>query len=386
MTGQHDIVFITGEVSGDRHAAPVVEELCRRGLTVTGIGGERMAAAGAEIVAGSTHWGAMGVPEALRKYPYLRLQERKVQRLLRTWRPTLVVLVDFGAFNVRVARYLRKHDLSRILYYFPPGSWRQTPRDWSPLAAITDCIATPFARNAEFLTASGANAHWVGHPVIDALQPPVDRGPHKTRLGLNEADTVVGVLPGSRNAERRLIGPLMLGAMRILRENIPSVQFLWSPFPGSARIGEPIQREAKALGGVTVVDESHDIMRAGDLLLTAMGTATLEAAAALTPMVTTYEGSTPAKWIAARLLRQAQPLYAMPNLMLGREAVPEVVPATASDRVTAERIAAPALDLVNDSRRRRAMTEDLREVRAMLGDPGVASRTADLVEALLADA
>ena len=375
------IFFITGEVSGDRHAAPVVAELRRRGCAVSGVGGPRMAGAGATLLSDSTGWGAMGVPEAARKLPRLLVQSRLLLRHIRRLDPDVVALVDFGYFNSRMARHLTNMGM-RVLYYFPPGSWRQEPRDWSGLAAITDCIATPFARNAEHLRASGANAHWVGHPVVDAIEPAADRRALRAQLGLPDGEPLIGILPGSRVMERRLLGPPMLDAASIIRQTFPRARFLWSDMPHLGAVEDRLQLRAQAAGGVTTVGESHDILRAGDLVLTAMGTATLEAAAALTPMVAIYDGSTAAKWIAIRALRQQQPFYAMPNILLGRELVPEVVPRTVRERVSAERIASAALELLGDPARMETTREGLGEVRAMLGEPGAAIRTAELIDRL----
>jgi len=379
MADAREIFFVTGEVSGDRHAAPVVGKLRARGMSVSGVGGEGMRAAGAKLIADSTHWGVMGVPQALRRLPALLIRERWLQAALRRLRPPIVVLVDFGAFNVRLARYLRKTRLSRVFYYFPPGSWRQEPRDWSSLAALTDCIATPFAKNAEHLAASGANAHWVGHPIVDTLAPVADRAALRAELGLRQKPPVVGVLPGSRQAERRTIGPLMVRAMRTILDTMPECGFLWSCLPHTNHTDDRLLARLSQDVRIARVDDSRDIIRASDLLLATMGTATLEAAAALTPMVTTYDASFVAKWIAARLLKQQQAFYSMPNLMLGRPAVPEVVPLGPADRITAQRIARPALALLRDGAARKAMQADLGLVRDLLGRPGVAARTADLI-------
>ena len=382
MTSQPEVFFITGEVSGDRHAAPVVEELRARGFRVSGAGGQRMRAAGAELVADSTIWGAMGVPEAIRKLPALYLRTRALLREIQRRTPAVVALVDFGFFNVRMAKYLSRLGNVKILYYFPPGSWRQEPRDWSRLAAITDCIATPFARNAEHLNASGANAHWVGHPAIDFLQPVADRPALRAQLGLPDGRPVIGILAGSRPAERRILGPVLLDAAQIIKHALPEAAFLWSSSSQATRMERRLAARAQALNCITPVQESHSILRASDLALVAMGTATLEAAAALTPVVTTYDASLLSKWIAVRVLKQQQRFYSMPNLLLGREVVPEIVPTNARERITAENVATAALAIIRDQDCLRRMRCDLDEVRGMLGSPGVAKRTADLIAAM----
>jgi lipid-A-disaccharide synthase len=374
--------FVTGEASGDRHAAPVAAELLGRGWRVDGVGGPWMKAAGVALVQDSTHWGAMGVPESARKAPGLYVRSRLLLLHIRRLAPDVVVLVDFGFFNVRLARLLRRFTRARIFYYFPPGSWRQQPRDWSRLAALADCIATPFARNAEFLTASGAHAHWVGHPVVDSLEPVADRAAFREANGLPRGEPVIGLLAGSRRMERQWLGPVMLDAAARLRARFPAARFAWSSFPRLGALEARLARQAAATGYIDLVEDGYALLRGCDLVLVAMGTATLEAAAAVTPMVTAYDGPALGKWLAVRVLRQTQPFYAMPNILLGRLAVPEIVPADYRDRITGERLAGAAEALLADRGRLEAMRQDLRQVRAALGEPGVARRTAELIETL----
>ena len=374
-----DIFFITGEASGDRHAAPVAAALRARGWHVVGAGGPQMAQAGAEIVADSLLWGAMGVPDSLRKFPYLWVQSRMLLRQVIRRRPAVVVLVDFGTFNSRMALYLRRLGWPRIFHYFPPGSWRQEPRDWSRFSALTDRVATPFARNAEFLRASGIDAHWVGHPAVDALQPVAHRIRLRRELGWPAEGPVVGILPGSRIMERQVLGPRFLQAAELIRQRLPQATFVWSSFPRIGRLERRLQARARAMGIEVFEEESHRILQACDLLLVAMGTVTVEAAAALTPMVCAYDGSRLAKWIAGRLLHQAQRFYAMPNLLLGGEAVPEIVPRTPAEAITAQALAEAALGVLEDPQRRAQMICQLRQVRELLGPPGVAKRVAELI-------
>jgi lipid-A-disaccharide synthase len=374
-----DIFFITGEASGDLHAAPVAAALRAQGWHVVGAGGPQMAQAGAEIVADSLLWGAMGVPDSLRKFPYLWVQSRMLLRQVIRRRPAVVVLVDFGTFNSRMALYLRRLGWPRIFHYFPPGSWRQEPRDWSRFAALTDRVATPFARNAEFLRASGIDAHWVGHPAVDALQPVADRIRLRRELGWPAEGPVVGILPGSRIMERQVLGPRFLQAAELIRQRLPQATFVWSAFPRIGRLERRLQARARAMGIEVFEEESHRILQACDLLLVAMGTVTVEAAAALTPMVCAYDGSRLAKWIAGRLLHQAQRFYAMPNLLLGGEAVPEIVPRTPAEAITAQALAEAALGVLEDPQRRAQMICQLRQVRELLGPPGVAKRVAELI-------
>jgi len=183
--------------------------------------------------------------------------------------------------------------------------------------------------------------------------------------------------------ERHVLGPRLLRAAQVIHEALPESRCLWSALPALGGVEQRLRRRVDVAGYFAAVSESHDILRASDLVLVAMGTATLEAAAALTPMVTVYDGPVVAKWIAARVLHQQREFYAMPNILLGRAAVPELVPRAVRERPTGEEIAAAALGILQDEAWLAAMRSDLAQVRGLLGEPGVAQRTADLIAGMV---
>jgi lipid-A-disaccharide synthase len=373
-----EILFVVGEPSGDLHAAQLAEELRRRGdFRLTGAGGPRMRAAGVKTDFDSSRWGAIGVADALRKVPALYLRKLDLLRLLRRRRPALLIYMDFGAFNVRLARAVRQLPFRQpTMYYFPPASWDRSARDRSPLAALVDVVATPFPWSEQLLRQDGVPAHFVGHPVLDRLAPAADQAGLRRDLGLPPAAHYLGLLPGSRPVERRLLGPQMLRAAReLIRDG--GYHFLWSSPPGAA--AKPDVPDPSLAGHLTVIRESADIFRAADLVLTSFGTATLEAAAALCPMLTMYRG-TWAMRLQYRLMRIPTAYYAMPNIILQRELVPELI----QDEATGPRLAARVRELIAAPEALSAMRDGLREVRLSLGEPGAARRTADLVLQALA--
>ncbi|MEN6640874.1 MAG: hypothetical protein ABFE08_00365 [Armatimonadia bacterium] len=374
-----EIFFVVGEPSGDLHSALLAGELLKRGsFRLTGAGGDKMRQAGVVTDFDSGGWGAIGVPEALRKIPGLYLAKLRLLRLLRERRPALLVLVDCGAFNVRLARAVRQFPWHQpIMYYFPPSSWDQSERDRSPLAAITDVVATPFPWSETLLRKDGINAHFIGHPVVDRIQPVQDKPQFRRELGLPEAEHYVGLLPGSRKVERTLLGPQMLEAARRLIAT-GQYHFLWSSPPAKQAGADHLPADLQ--DHITVIGESASIFRASDLVLTSFGTATLEAAAALTPMLTMYRG-TLAMRLQYRLMSFSTKYYAMPNIIAQRELVPELIQDEASGPALASRIA----ELFAEPERLAEITEGLRDVRAQLGPPGAAGRAADLVVAAVSE-
>ena len=370
-----DIFMVAGEPSGDLSAALVAEQLAGRpGLRLRGATGSAMRAAGVQADFASDRWGTVGLAHSLVCSPYLAGRKLAVRRRLREEPPAVLVPVDFGAFNVRLIREARREIPGlRVLYYFPPSSWNPRVRDRSWLAPLVDLVATPFAHSAQLLRDSGVPAVWVGHPVLDRLVPVTDRAGFRREQGLPEGAPVIGLLPGSRLLERHCLGPVLVRTIRRLRAQLPEAGFLWSVLPGRALDRNDLA--AAALPGVQIVTDSSLIMQGAELVITAMGTATLEAAAAGCLPIAVYRG-TGAMWLQWKLLGVGTRLFAMPNILLGEKVVPELV----EGHATSARISGAALDLLQDPARQAEIRAALSRVRAVLGTPGASRRTADLIE------
>jgi lipid-A-disaccharide synthase len=372
------IFFLTGEPSADLHVSLLATELLRRGdYRLTGTGGALMRQAGVQTDFDSTNWGTMGIVQALKRLPEAVVVRGRLLRLLRQRRPDLIVMVDFGGFNMHIGRHVRRFPWHvPILYYFPPKSWDKSEWDRSRLGHVADVVATPFSWSETLLRKDGIDAHWVGHPVVDRVQPVADQQALRRGLGLPAAERYVGFLPGSRRPERALIGPHMIGAaLRQLADG--GYHFLWSPGPAGTVDRVPIPPQLRP--HLTVVERSVDLLQAADLTITSFGTTTLEATAGETPIIGMYRG-TALETLAFLMMRLPTKLYAMPNIILGYEAVPELV-LRQSD---AERLANCARRLFADPEALTKMKQELRRARQELGPPGAIGRTADLVEATLA--
>ncbi|MFN5193439.1 MAG: lipid-A-disaccharide synthase, partial [Cyanobacteriota bacterium] len=212
------LLVSTGEVSGDLQGGLLItallEEAQRRQLPleVVGLGGDRMRAAGAHLIADTLALGAIGLVEALPLVlPTLRLQNR-----LRRWlaRHPLdgAVLIDYMGANVPLGRRLRRrHPQLPILYYIAPQEWafRLGEEGTTRLIAFSDRILAIFPEEASFYASRGAQVTWVGHPLIDTIGTPPDRRQARRRLGLEAEVPLLLLLPASRRQELRyLLGPM----------------------------------------------------------------------------------------------------------------------------------------------------------------------------------
>lgn len=396
-----NLMLVCGEPSGDLHASELVAALKEMAdVDVLAAGGPRLAAAGAHVAWDSTDWGAIGVPDALLKLPvYLRAM-RELVRVIETRTDLhMLILVDFGAFNLRLAAHVRRRRPTLpIFYYFPPASWDRRRRYWSQLLRLSDYIATPFPWNAAILAAQGATVRWVGHPAVDRISPPADRGAEKKRLGVSPDRIVVGLFPGSRRLERDLLGPVFLEAGRILRQRLPKVEVFWSQPPGTVDgastklpVGGrglcsmllsylPGRGDDASLGVGTwrsyarPIADPAALLRAADVALTCFGTITLEAALADCPIVSSFRGTLPMK-IQYRLMRIPTPYYSMPNIVVGEPVVPEIY----GDAATPTALAHAAYKLLTVESERERILAAYARVREEMGPPGAARRAAEMV-------
>jgi len=297
-------------------------------------------------------------------------------RLLSARRPDLLILVDFPDFNLLLAR--RAHRLGiPVLYFISPQVWAWRRGRVRTLARLVRRLVVIFPFEEEFYRRWGVEALYVGHPLVDRLSPPPSKEASRRRLGLEQAACVVGLLPGSRIGEITRHLPLLVeaaGRLMTDREGLRVIVAAADGIPldliGSYLTQSPCS--AKVVQG-----RAHEVMAASDLILAASGTATLEAAVIGTPMVVVYRLAFPS-WLLARVLVRV-PFVAMPNVVAGREIVPELI----QFRATPDRIAAAARRLLDSPAASRAMQGGLHEVRARFGPPGAAGRTADAILNLL---
>lgn len=362
------LFVVAGEVSGDMHAAQLVAELLRRdpAIAVVGFGGPRMAASGVQVLEDSTSWGVIGhVEPLLHLRAYLRRLGR-VEAAIRRRGPDVLVLVDFAAFNLRLAE--RLHGAVPVAYYFPPMvSIRRGDRA-RKVTRLRMRLLVTLRPEATAFEAAGGDVVFVGHPVVDVAQRAPDRGEARRRLGLGDGRPVLGLLPGSRLQEVHVHLPILLeAAARILRR-VPEIQVV---LPVPAEFGPAAEAYARASRvPVRITPDVYEAMRSATVLVAAAGTATLEAAVLGVPTVAVYRLPWLSWVIANRVVRIRR--AALPNILAGREIVPELL----QDRMTPGAVADTVVGLLHDPARREVMRRELLQIARDLGEPGAAGRAA----------
>jgi lipid-A-disaccharide synthase len=361
------LFIVAGESSGDLHGSALTRALLRRepGLAIKALGGPLMQRAGAELVADLTSHAVVGLIEGVRNVSRIYTTYRRVVKVLKTDRPDAVVLIDYPEFNLRLARQASKLGIP-VVYYISPQVWAW--RQWrvKTIEKYVDKMLVIFPFEEDFYRKYGVQAEFVGHPLVGMLKGVPDKQTARTDLGLPPDELVIGLLPGSRKKEIQAIFPTLLRAAEIINATLERpITFVCARAPAlDERLVE------KYLSGTdlnlrVVGDDTYRVMRSADLLLTASGTATVEAMILGTPMIVVYSVSLFTWVLFIRLIKVDH--YAMANIIAGKEIVPEFVQWGASP----ERIAREAVSLIQDGRMPR-MAAELARATAVLRMPRAA--------------
>ncbi|MGB7219509.1 MAG: lipid-A-disaccharide synthase [Vicinamibacterales bacterium] len=368
------LLLSCGEPSGDLYAGALVRELraLDPDVTVRGLGGPQFGAAGGRLLDDYRGLAVTGLTEAIAKLPRSYATLRRLVASARAERPDALVVIDFPDFNVPLARRVKRLGIP-VVYYIGPQIWAWRPGRLKTIREIADRVLVIFPFEEAIYRAGGVPVEFVGHPLIDLVQPSASRQPFLLGHGLTPDASTVAVFPGSRPNEVARILPDLVEASRLIRGRVPAAQFVVARAPGlDDRLFDVVGRQG--LERVAVVEgESDAVLASADVALTASGTATVQAALHDVPMVVVYRLSPITYQIGRRLVTVES--IGMVNLIAGEQIVPELV----QDAFTPEAVALEAVSLLTDANRAAKVRAGLARVREKLGGPGASRRAAEAI-------
>ena len=362
-----------GEPSGDLYAGALAREILRLdpSTVVTGLGGDRLREAGARLVG---HFGGLSVTGLLEVARLLPRAGGTYRRLLAdadAARPDVFVAIDFPDFNFILARALKRRGIP-IVYYISPQLWAWRRGRMRTMKRLADKVLVIFPFEEPMYRDVGVPVEWVRHPLLDLMREPEPREAFLRRHGLDPAQPVVALLPGSRRNEVLQILPDLVRAVPLIRARVPAVQIVVARAPHLADdLFAPLAALAAGAARPVVVDgQADDVLAAADVALVASGTVTVQAALHTCPMVVVYR-------LSPLTYRLGKPFvhvdtYAMANLVAGRRVVPELI----QDDFTPAAVAAEALGVLTDRAHAADVRRALSEVRGRLGGSGASRRAA----------
>jgi lipid-A-disaccharide synthase len=371
-------MLVVGEASGDIHGAQLVEALLQRdpGLLLFGVAGERLRRLRFEALIDVSELSGMGLTELAGHLRSLWAAYQILRRALRERRPNLLVLIDFPDFNLRLAKYAKRLGIP-VLYYISPQIWAWRKGRVRQVARWVDRMAVVFPFEAAFYESHGVKVSFVGHPLLDTVRTSEPREELLAGLALDAQKPVIALLPGSRRREVAYHLPVMLRAAAELRRE-RQLQFLC--IRASTVDRSVLESACKASGiDIRIIERSrYDAMNAADLVWTASGTATLETALLLRPMIVVYRLSWITYWLARLLVRVEH--VGMVNLMAGERVVPELI----QGELKARRLMEESRRILDRPDIRAGIVEKLAKLKDNLGSPGAAGRVADMAIAMMA--
>jgi len=365
------ILISAGEASGEMYGAQLIEALRRRDPSATffGAGGERMRAAGCEIVVDAKDLAVVGITEIVSHLPKILGLYKKLIRAADERRPDVAVVIDSPAFNWRVARQMRKRGIP-VVYYVCPQFWAWRQGRVKLLRDYVNKALVIFPFEEKFYRDRGVDATFVGHPLADLPMPDVTREQFAIRYGLDPNKPWLALLPGSRRKEFRLNLQTMLEAAKKLGGDfqfvLPVASTLDAQWVHDQALRSGKSASARIMPFIALTNDARASLRLSRAAIVASGTATVEAALMETPFVMVYRVS-PLTYALGKP-RIKVPYFAMVNLIAGEEIVPELV----QHKFTAENIVAELGKIIPEGPLRECMLTKLASVRAALRFDGAA--------------
>jgi lipid-A-disaccharide synthase len=377
------VLLVAGEPSGDRHGAAHARALRARpeleGVALEGVAGPLMREAGVTALVPMEQLAVVGIVEVLAHLPAILAARRALDARLADGATRLLVPIDYPGFNLPLAAAAHRRGVP-VLYYIAPQVWAWGKDRLPKMARTVDRLAAVFPFEEPLYANAGIPTTYVGHPLMESLDPPGTRNAFLEQLGWREDARWLALLPGSRDGELARLADPLLGAAQLLLAARPEARIVVAAASPAHRERLEARRRVRGLDGerVRVVEgRTREALAFARAAVVASGTATLECAALGTPLVAVYRLSAPTYWLARRLVKLER--FALCNIVAGEDVAPELL----QSEVTPARILDALLPLWDDGAARALALARAGRVRGKLGAPGASARTAALAAGML---
>jgi lipid-A-disaccharide synthase len=372
------VFIIAGEASGDVHGAHLVKAMAAAdsSLSFRGGGGRELREAGVQLLWDAAEVAVVGLMEVARHLATIARAFRLTVKTLRSWQPHLLILIDYPDFNLLLARKAKKLGIP-VMYYISPQVWAWRSGRVKTIRRCVDRMVVLFPFEETLYREAGVPVSFVGHPFLDTVAGRDREEPGRCLSPSSGGRPLVGLLPGSRQNEVRVLLPIMLQAATSLVRRMPHAHFLL-PLASTIKADQvrPLL-QARSLPLTVMEGRTHEAIQACEVIVAASGSVTLEAAILGTPLVIVYKVNRLSYEIGRRLIRVEH--IGLVNLVAGETVAPELI----QDQVTAEGIVNEVMGILENPVRRAWIRSRLEEVRRRLGSPGASIRAAEIALSLL---
>ncbi len=362
------VFIITGEYSGDIHASKVARKLyeLNPGIEIEGIGGENLKSAGVKLFSDQKKMGAVGLSLGI-IYNHILLGKRVVDYITKDFRPDLVILTDYGAFNLSVAKFLKKAGI-KTYYYIPPQVWASRKWRINTIKKNIDEVLCIFPFEKEMYESYGIKTHYCGHPLVSQLPQKADRDAFFEKYGLDKTKKLVAIFPGSRKFELKQLMKVFVKTAQNLEKLHPDIQFVISHAPNLP--DEVFDKYLKETKYKVIKGDNQALLSVSDGLILASGTVALEAALYETPMIIAYRG--PWLFYLIYLIVRCIKMVSLPNIIANKIIVPEII----QKDVNVEKITYEIEKILYDNTYRQNYIEELKNIKSLLSDKNSSTEAA----------
>ena len=354
------IFIITGEYSGDIHASNVAKRLkeLHPDIMIEGVGGDNLKSVGVKLFSDQKKMGAMGLTPAIVLNHFV-LGKHIVDYLTREYKPDLVILIEYGTFNLNIAKVLKKAKI-KTFYYIPPQIWASRKWRINTVKKNIDEVLCIFPFEKELYESHGIKTHYCGHPLVSQLPPKADRDVFFEKYNLDKNKKLISIFPGSRPFELKNLMNVFIKTAKNLQSRHPDLQFCISHAPNLD--DKVFDKYLKNTDFKVIKGDNQALLSVSDALILASGTVALEAAIYNTPMIIAYRG--PWLFYLVYLIVRCIKMVSLPNIIANKIIVPEIL----QGAVKVENITYEIERLLYERKYRDENIRELSKVKALLSD------------------
>lgn len=284
------VLILAGEASGDLHAAELIKASLQQNseLEFFGMGGDKMRAAGANILIDNKALAVVGIVEVLTHFRVIRKAIKTIKQLLKQNKPDLVIFVDYPGMNLRMAKVAHENKI-KTLYFISPQLWAWKKGRIKIVKKCIDKLAVIFPFEVDFYRQHSVAASYVGNPLVHEVKASLSKAETYEKFDLSPSHPIVALLPGSRRSELKFNFDTILQTAVKIREKIPTVQFVL-PISSHFSAEELQAKISKYTLTIKIIpDQLYNLLQISNAALCVSGTVTLEVALMGTPFAIMYK-------------------------------------------------------------------------------------------------
>ena len=374
---RNKLMIITGEVSGDLIGAALIMELksSQPDLNITGIGGDKMKAAGMNLVYHTNQMAFLGFVEVVKHLPFIRQVQKRLIEVIKEKNINCIVLIDYPGFNLSIAKKLKPLGV-KIIYYVSPQLWAWAKGRVKKVKRRVDKMLVVFPFEVDFYHKENVNVEYVGHPLVEGIGQYkfLSKDEFFSKFALDRPKEILLVMPGSRRQEVKEIFPEIIKAADRLAKNF-NMQVVVAR---SKNIDEKYFQSVSGSNNFYLIEDfTYELMKYAKFGIIKSGTSTLEAGYFALPMIVVYKTSFLTYLIGKQLIKLDR--IGMVNILMNEMVVPELIQSEANS----ENIFKIASDILSNQKIYQEVKHKLELVKEKLGGSGASKRAAGKVLEIL---